>query len=348
VVYEEDDKFLSTIPSSLAARIKAFLKGAYLSEEAYLSFFETLYRKLNQPRDPMVRVLLSPTNVHWSTEKLLTGVRDYAARYDTGIHIHVVESVYQKLIGLKLYGKTPTQHLNDLGFLGPEVSFAHGVWVNEEDMELMAQKGVTLCHNPTSNLRLKSGIAPVAYLLSRGVNVALGTDSSAINEDEDLLQEMRLAHKLHRPPGFNTPSLSSHQVLKMATVNGARATLFEDVGALEKGKRADAVMVKLEGLVEPYLDPSMSIVDALVYRARAADVDTVVINGLVQLRGGQFTQIDEIGVLRELKKALSRPLTDAEKERAGVVVELMPYIRRFYESWDMGHPTPFYYYNSRS
>ncbi|MBI2165715.1 MAG: amidohydrolase family protein [Chloroflexi bacterium] len=347
VVYEEDDRFLSRLPRDLAARVKGFLDGGYIPEREYLTLFETLHREHAKDPDHKVNLLLSPANAHWCSDETLRELKRYAARFKTGIHMHLVESIYQKLIGLRLYGKTPVQHLNDLGFLGPEVSFAHGVWVNGEDMKLMAQNGVSFCHNPTSNLRLKSGIAPVAFLMQEGVNVALGSDSSAINEDEDMLQEMRLAHKLHRPPGVNSPSLTADQVMKMATVNGATATLFHDVGALEKGKRADAVLVRLQNLLEPYLDPSMSIVDALVYRARALDVDTVVINGHTVLKDGRFTHLDEQGIIQELKRALSRPLTQAERERLTLVQELMPYVRRFYESWDLGELAPFYYYNSQ-
>ncbi|MCH7996670.1 MAG: amidohydrolase family protein [Chloroflexi bacterium] len=344
IVAEDEGRFLSRLPSDLAARVKVILDENYISDDDYLSLFQSLHQDHNDGYK--VNVLLSPANVHWCSDRLLTRMRELATQYHTGIHIHLAESIYEKLIGLKLYGKTPLQHLKDLGFLGPEVSLAHAVWLTREDLDIVGENGLTICHNPSSNLRLKSGIAPVSTMVARGLDVAIGTDSSSINEDEDLLQEMRLAHKLHRPPGVSSPSLDSHQILKMATVNGARATLFEDIGALEEGKRADAVLIRLGNLVEPYLDPDISIVDALIYRGRATDVDTVIIDGKVMLQGGEFVDIDEAAVMKELSEILKRPPTDKERANQQTVQELMPYVTRFYERWNLGELRPYFAYNS--
>ncbi|MBI2166409.1 MAG: amidohydrolase family protein, partial [Chloroflexi bacterium] len=344
----DDEKFLSSLPADLATRVKALLEGGRITPELYFAIFEELHREAREDTGHRVNVLIAPTNAHWTPDELLLQMREEATRFRTGIHIHLVETAFQKKAGLRLYGETPLQHLDTLGFLGPDVSLAHGVWLNAKDIEVMADRGVILCHNPSSNLRLKGGISPVAFMARRGITVAIGTDSNSINEDEDLLMEMRLAHRLHRPPGVSSPSLTSHQVLKMATVNGAKATMFDDVGALEKGKRADAVLVRLEGLVEPYLDPNMSIVDALVYRAKASDVDTVVIGGRPVLKGGRFVNIDEASVVQELKKSLDRPYTRSEQERISTAKELIPYVQRFYDSWEIGEAQPFYGYNSRT
>ena len=109
-----------------------------------------------------------------------------------------VESSYQKEYGLKAWGKTPVAHLQDLAFLGPELSCAHAVWLTGDDIQLLAQSETSVCHNASSNLRLKNGIAPVTEMAARGVNVAMGTDSTALNDDDDMVQEMRLVNHLHR------------------------------------------------------------------------------------------------------------------------------------------------------
>ena len=174
---------------------------------------------------------------------------------------------------------------------------------------MLAQAGTTVCHNASSNLRLKSGIAPVNAMLARGVNVAVGTDNVAINDDDDMLQEMRLVSKLHRQPGIDAPAVSSHQVLRMATINAAAPTFFHDqIGALEKGRRADIVLLNIDSIQEPYLDPGIHIVDALLYRGKAQHVDTVIIDGEVVLRAGVFTRISKEDVVKELRDRFARPL----------------------------------------
>ena len=344
VVAEEDESFLSRLPSDLAARVKRRLADTYISDEEYLASFSNLHEEWDD--GSKLRIFLAPANAHWVSDEMLHRMKEYAGRFDTGIHIHLVENVYEKLIGIKRFGETPLEHLDRLGFLGAGVSLAHGVWLTDSDMELAAEHDVSVCHNASSNLRLKSGIAPVPVMLDKGVNVGIGTDGYAINDDDDLLQEMRLAQMLHNPPGAASPSLTSHQMLKMATVNGAKATLFADVGALEKGKKADAVLVRLDKLTEPYLDPNASIVDALVYRGRASDVDTVVIGGEVVLHDGQFVNIDEEDVRARLKASLERPLTENETATAQTVREMMPYVKQFYESWDIGEQMPYFKYHS--
>ena len=279
--------------------------------------------------------------------------KEYAEKYRTGIHIHLVESFYQKEYGMRRWSKTPVAHLNDLSFLGPEVSCAHSVWLTEGDIELLAGNNTTVCHNASSNLRLKNGIAPVNAMLAKGVNVSVGTDSTAINDDDDMLQEIRLVSKLHREPSISAPAINSHQALKMATVNAAQPTFFKDsdgrggIGALEIGKKADMVLLELSSIEEPYLDPDINMVDALLYRGKARQVDTVVIDGQVVLKGGRSTKVDKDELLRELKDRFSRPQEPAVLENRAMVQRLQPYVERFYEGWSAGDGPPYYTYNSR-
>ena len=257
-----------------------------------------------------------------------------------------MESVYEKLIGLKIYGKTVLAHLDDLGFLGPDVSLAHAVWLTGGDLDLVKERGVHVCTNPSSNLRLRTGIAPVAEMAARGLNLALGTDSTSLNEDEDFLQEMRLAHRLHRNPGVNSPTLTTDKIVSMATLGGARATMFDDIGALEPGKKADLITIRLDNITEPYLDPESPIVDALVYKAKGSDVDTVMIDGRVMVEGGRVISVNEQRMMESLKGELSRPLSEEARSRRRTAEELKPYIKRFYEAWEPGQDKPFYVYNN--
>jgi 5-methylthioadenosine/S-adenosylhomocysteine deaminase len=347
LVYSSDEQFLAGLPSDLAEGLRSYLSANRISADDYFAVFESAYRKYGADPSGKVRVLLSPANVQWDSDDFLQRTKEYAAKYNAGIHMHLVETFYQKEYGLRAWGKTPVAHLNDLGFLGPELSCAHAVWLTTDDIELLAQSSATVCHNASSNLRLKSGIAPVNNMLSRGVNVAMGTDSNAINDDDDMVQEMRLVSKLHRQPGIDAPAISSYQVLSMATANAAAPTFFPDqIGALEKGRRADLVLLDLKTIEEPYLEPDISVVDALLYRGKARDVDTVIIDGEVVLRGGRSTRVNKEEVTKEIKDRLSRPLEPSTLAARQMVEQLLPYVKRFYENWQMGDSPPHYKYNS--
>ena len=348
VVYADDAEFLSGLPSDLAGSVRNFLAGMDLPVADYFELFENIHRKYGADPDSRITVLLSPSNVQWVSDEFLQRTKEYANRYQTGIHIHLVESFYQKEYGIRTWSKTPVAHLDELGFLGPELSCAHSVWLTETDIELLARSNTTVCHNASSNLRLKNGVAPVNAMVSGGVNVAIGTDSTSINDDDDMLQEMRLVSKLHRQPSIAAPAINSHQVLRMATLNAAQPTFFhESIGALEKGRRADMVLPDLTSIEEPYLDQEIHVVDALLYRGKARQVDTVIINGEVILRDGRFTKIDKAEIVSLLKERFARPLEAPVLEARQMVRRLQPYVERFYQSWRPGEAPPHYVYNSR-
>ena len=348
VVYADDEGFLSGLPGDLAASVRKYLASMDLTAADYFELFEKIHGKYGASQGGRCTVLLSPSNVQWVSDDFLQQTKEYAARRQTGVHIHLVESFYQKEYGIRTWSKTPVAHLDELGFLGPELSCAHSVWLTDSDIDLLAGTGTTVCHNASSNLRLKNGVAPVNAMLAKGVNVAVGTDSTAINDDDDMLQEMRLVSKLHRQPSLAAPAINSHQVLRMATLNAAQPTFFHDrIGALEKGRRADMVLLDLSSIEEPYLDPDIHVVDALLYRGKARQVDTVIIDGKVVLRDGRFTNIDKGEVTRELKARFSRPEESAVPEARKMVRRLLPYVEQFYQSWHPSHGPPHYVYNSR-
>jgi cytosine/adenosine deaminase-related metal-dependent hydrolase len=190
-------------------------------------------------------------------------------------------------------------------------------------------------------------------MLSGGVNVALGTDSTAINDDDDMLQEMRLASKLHRQPGLERPALDTHQAMRMATANAARPTGFDGrIGALEPGRYADMVLLDWEAMTAPYFegagDVGADAVNAVVYRGKSAHVDTVLINGEVVLRGGRSVKADEEAVVAELREQLSHPIEQETLATRQMAARLLPYIHRFYDDWSIPTDGPHYMYNGRA
>lgn len=346
IVYEDDARFLAKLPQNLARKLREELERTAVSWEEYVTEFEEIFNLHGRNEQERIRILMAPSNVQWCSDAALQGMKEAASRYKTGLHIHLMESIYQKEYGVRAWGTTPLRHLYDLGFLGPEVSCAHGVWLTDHDIDLLAETGTVICHNASSNLRLKSGIAPVNRMLEKGVTVAVGIDEAGINDDNDILQEMRLVAKIHREPYVTGPDPSSGQVLHMTTEGGATATLFgPQLGSLAVGKKADAVLVDLDRLVEPYLDPDTNIVDALLYRGRGLDVSTVVVAGEVLLRNRVLTRVDKEEIIVQLKESLAKDLTPEELARKHLSLEILPHVYRFYENWHHRSGRPHYLLN---
>ncbi len=340
--------FAATMPADLAERYRSLMAPSYWPAGEIIPVLDEICRKYGDNQRERVQVTMAPSNVHRCSDELLVGIKELAGRHSTGIHIHLQETVYQKLYGFTAYGKTPLQHLYDLGFLGPEVVCGHSVWATEEDLRLMAETGTNICHNASSNLRLQSGIAPMGRILEAGIKVAIGSDEAGLNDDKDLFQEMRLVLKIHLVPGIDLEPPTSYQVLQMATANGAYASWFGDrIGTLEPGKRADMVLVDMRNIEEPFLDPRVSVVDALVHRGRGIDVDTVLVDGEVVLRDKQLTRVDKEVLFREIRDALDRPLTAQEAERRELARLVEPHLRQFYSGTTQQNMTPFTAYNSR-
>jgi cytosine/adenosine deaminase-related metal-dependent hydrolase len=342
-------EFAAQLPPELAQRYTSLMEQSYRPVDEIMGVLDEICGKYANNQRQRVQVLMAPSNVHRCTDAMLMAFKERAARYQTGIHIHLQETVYQKLYGYRTWQQTPLRHLHDLGFLGPEVTCGHSVWATEDDIALMAATGTNVCHNASSNLRLQSGIAPLGQLLEAGIRVAIGSDEAGLNDDKDLFQEMRLVLKIHRVPGVDHIPPTAYQVLQMATVNGAYASGFGDrIGTLEPGKRADMILVNLQNIEEPFLDPTVSTVDAVVHRGRAIDVDTVIVDGEVVLREGQLTRVNKEDLFKELRAALDRPLTPTEIDRRDLRDQAEPYLRRFFQGTVPQDTQPHTHYNARS
>ena len=341
--------FTSQLPRALGERFKSFMTPAYRPVEETMEVLDEICRKYGNNTHERVQVTMAPSNVHRCSDELLMAFREMANKYSTGIHIHLQETVYQKLYGLHAWGKTPLQHLEELGFLGPDVVCGHSVWTTDQDIEAMSSTGTNVCHNASSNLRLQSGIAPLGRLLSSGIRVAIGSDEAGLNDDKDLFQEMRLVLKIHRVPGVDNVPPTAHQVFQMATANGAYAAWFGDrVGTLEPGKRADITLLHLRNIEEPFLDPTVSIVDAVVHRGRSTDVDTVIVDGEVVMQDRKLTKVDKEALFTELKAALDRPLEPHEIDRRDMAKQLEPHLHRFFQGTMPTDYVPHTVYNARS
>ena len=349
-VYEQNEAFVKKLPPEIGPEIGEILQSQEVPLADYLDFFEQLWQKWDRNQAGLTRIQLAPANLHWCSDAALEALQAYATQYQVGMHMHLLETPYQKVYAQRRSGKTAVQHLHDFGLLGPHMTLGHGVWLSESDIELVAETGTMVCHNASSNLRLQSGIAPLNFYAKHGVVVGMGLDEAGINDDRDMLQEMRLVLKLHRVPGMDELVPTSPQVFQMATEHGAKTTGFaREIGTLEVGKSADLVMMDWKQIAYPYLDQDISIIDAVIHRSRSSGVKTVMVAGDVIYQNGQFTHIDKDAVLAELAASLAVPRTEAESRRQILSKAVFPHVKQFYEGWLGEIPcNPFYCQSCRS
>jgi cytosine/adenosine deaminase-related metal-dependent hydrolase len=350
LVYQDDSAFAATLPSEIGAALERHLSTVSHPLDMQLQLFEDLYQRYNG--EERTRIQLAPINLHWCSDRALEAVRDQAEKYQVPIHMHLLETAYQKEYAARRASNTAVEHIHRLGLLGPRMTLGHGVWLNESDIELVAETGTHICHNASSNLRLRSGIAPVNAFEQRGIRVGIGLDEAGINDDRDMLQEMRLVLNLHREPGMDDRFPTSAQVLRMASEHGAHTTPFgTDLGTLEPGKAADIVLMSWEAIASPFLDLNyeVSVLDAVVQRAKSSGVDTVLVAGEPIYRDRQFTKVDKAAALAELAAAMKAPLSEEEQSRRSLAQDVLPYVRAFYDGYmDRSTHTPFYRLSSRA
>lgn len=322
------ERTLPQLPAGTRQSAAAFLAGRQQLPPA--DFFD-LFERWNADevlRAHRIQVALSPVSVHWCSDELLEAVADASRRTGVPVHTHMLETVDQRARALEAHGQTMVAHLAELGFLSPRLACAHAVWVTEADAELLADAGVSVIHNPSSNLRLHSGLAPLPVLLDRGVNLALGLDSNSLSDRPDLFQEMRLALYLHRRPDTAFEPPTARQVLRIATVGGARVTGWGDqIGQLTIGSRADAVLLRLDRIATPYVAPEVDGVDLVVQRAGREAVDAVVIDGEVVLRDGKLLVIDREALEAELGERLRRS-EDEETPLGDLISRILPHVEK--------------------
>jgi cytosine/adenosine deaminase-related metal-dependent hydrolase len=252
------------------------------------------------------------------------------------MHIHTLESVFQKIYGLRFLGKTLISHMNDIGLLGSGLTLGHCVWPTEEDIEILAKTGTGVVHNPSCNLRLRTGISPVYQMLSAGVQVGLGLDGTSINDDDDFIQEMRVCSLLHRISSLemDSPYLSARQIFKMGTENGTHLLGYStEVGRLEPGRKADMVLLDYKKMSYPFVDPSRDPIEVLLSRGSGQHAHTVVINGKIVVQEGRLLTLDEEAIANRLAEAASRPRTEKEMELAQMMDELRAHVARYYKDW---------------
>ncbi len=241
---------------------------------------------------PRVVPALGPHAIYTTAPETLLKVRDTARELHAPLSIHMAESRSENTLARDRYGKPTVSLLEEVGFFDQQTRFiaAHMVWPTPQEMATLARYGVGAVHNPTSNMKITAGIAPVQALQQAGVAVGLGTDGAASNNDLDMWEEMRLATLLAKISLDDATALPAAQVLRMATIDGARAIGMDNqLGSIEAGKQADLIQLSLSGA---HMLPLYNVISHLVYTAKSSDVTTVLVQGVPVVEAGEVTTID--------------------------------------------------------
>ncbi len=264
-----------------------------------------------QERDSRITPALGPHAIYTTRPETLLKVRDVALALDVPISMHISESESEVQYAREMYGSSTINLLDEIGFLdrGLDLIGAHVVWPDQNEIQLLHRHQVGAIHNPTSNMKVTAGVAPVGALLAAGVSVGLGTDGAASNNDLDMWEEMRLAALLQKSHNQDPTALPAEQVLRMATQGGANAIgLGDEVGSLSVGKRADIIQVSI---ASAHMQPLYNVTSHLVYVAKSEDVKTVIIDGQLVVADGEVLTIaeDELGLeVREISSRIAKAL----------------------------------------
>lgn len=296
--------------------------------QAYLDYTRQAIEKWHG-HSGRIRVLLGPSAPQRCTADLLRGVAELSAQHNLGVHTHILETKVQAVTGPAFYNQSLIEYVNELGLLNSRLTIAHAIWVTDAEIELMARAGVSVSHNPISNLRLSSGIMPMRKLMDAGINLALGTDGMTNIDMQNVFEVMKFAAllpKIANPDYARYPT--SADILRMATYGGARSTLTEkEVGCLAEGYKADLVLLRKRNY--PFI-PLHDLKNQLVYAENGNSVDTVFINGEVVVQDGKVRTVDEEAIFQEIETVLP----EMRQKYAQVLADqevVMPYLSQAYK-----------------
>jgi 5-methylthioadenosine/S-adenosylhomocysteine deaminase len=302
LAYDGDDAFIASLPSELRERARR-LAAARMPAEAYLGAIRELIRELSG--DPLLSVQFAIMAPQWASDGLVGAVGSAAAELAAGIHLHALESRLQRAWGDAFAGGSELARLADAGVLCERSALAHGVWLRDSDIELLARTHASVVHNCSSNLRLAAGVAPVRKLVAAGVSVALGLDDMGLADDDDMFAELRIAHLMQRVHGEpQHPRLPAARIFGLAWAGGARVVgAASAIGRLEPGRRGDVVVLDLRALRAPFAVSDVDVWELLVTRAKATHVDSVIVEGRPLMLQRTLQHIDRDALMQEVAAA---------------------------------------------
>lgn len=325
-----DAAFLSGLPGDLAGALRAMCARVDTRTEACLAVFDALRDVV--AGHPRLAAQLAAANLHWCSDDLLAAIGEASARHGACVHIHLLETGSQRRYARERAPDGAPAYLARLGLAGPALTLGHGTWLSPPEIEALAAAGTNVCINCSSNLRLRSGTAPLAALERHGVNTAIGIDEAGLNDDRDMMLEMRLVHAMAHDRERDPNGGGAGRVLRMATSGGARTTPFSArIGRLAPGKRADILLLDRAQLASTWLDADQPVADVVLRRATRRSVRMALCEGRPIWRNGRSPLLDRDAALAELSHRMQRPPTAQEQARRMLTRRLLRHAPR--SSW---------------
>jgi 5-methylthioadenosine/S-adenosylhomocysteine deaminase len=294
--------------------------------EQMLDLSEAAIRDWDGKLHGRIRVATAPVIVGECSDALLKGCNRLSEAYGVGIHTHLAETKVQAISSMRRFGMSLVERLERLGVLGPRVVAAHSIWIDSEDIQRLGTSGAMVAHNPASNLKIGSGIAPVRELLQAGIPVGLGTDGSMASDNQNMFEAMRFAALVGKVRFAYQPELwlSAQEVFEMATSTGAKVLGLEgELGVLEVGCKADIVLLRARS---SFLRPTNNVRNSLVYAETAADVRKVWVGGRLVVDDGCVLTVDEEDIYARAQTAVDH-LMRQNKDLFVVASRLAPFVR---------------------
>jgi 5-methylthioadenosine/S-adenosylhomocysteine deaminase len=340
LAYDGDPAFIATLPAGLRERARR-LAASRMPVAAYLDTIRALAVELRG--EPLLSAQLAIMAPQWASDELVQAVGAAAADLDAGIHLHALESRLQQAWGDAFAGGRELERLAAAGLLGVRSALAHGVWLRDRDVDLLARTGATVVHNASSNLRLATGIAPVRQLVAAGASVALGLDDMGFADDDDMFAELRIAHLLQRVHGAPQHArLAAARIFGLAWEGGARVVgAASQIGRLEPGRRGDVVVVDLRAMSAPFTAGDLDIWELLVTRAKAAHVDSVIVDGRPLMLRRRLQHVDRDALMQEVAGAAASAIARRSPADAARLEQIRRRIVRHYQApvWHRGPGT---------
>lgn len=299
--YFEDQTIKALEKSKMRAQIS---RGLTLEDKNYKKIEENieLFKKYENSQDGRINIAFGPHAVYTTDKNYLKEINKYAKKYKMPIHIHLSETKTENTDCMKRFNQSPTEVFEECGIFENKTIVAHGVYLSDKDLDILSKYDVSVVHNPSSNLKLSSGFLDCTRVINKKINLAMGTDSSASNNNLSMIKEISLTSLVSK---YNNPqNLKAYDVLKMATINGAKALGLDDkIGTLEEGKLADIILIDLNN---PNHTPQNNLISSLCYSTFDNDVSYVIINGDLVYDDKKFVYLNEKEIIKNAEESFEK------------------------------------------
>lgn len=300
----EDETAKATIKSGMRGMLSRVIISEGSEANKRIEEAEKLYNDYNNAGEGRIKIIVGLHAPYTCPPETIDGGIKLAKKYNIPIHIHYLETKDEIVQIKENYNKTVTEYLKDLGLFDSHLILAHGVHISDDDIKVLKNIKGGIVHNPISNQKLGSGIANTRKLIDNGISVALGTDGQGSTNTLDMFEEIKSAAYLQKVSYEKASAISAEEVLKMATVDGAKVLgLEEDIGTLEVGKKADIIIIDLN---KPHLCPVHDLYSTLAYSVNGADVETVIIDGKIVMKDRKIQTLDENEVMEKCNEIVQK------------------------------------------